>query len=411
MMLRRPVSFLLSLSVLPLALAFVGCTSLQSISILPGSVQLTSAGQTVQFTAIGTGQMGSAPTTTSNITTQVTWSVTNPNVATINQGGLATAVGNGTTEVMAESGGITATSDITVSITAGSGSGSGTPYINITPGTGSETFIGETTQFVATGSLSGGASQNLTSQVTWISSNAQVATINSSGLATAVGSGATTIIAQSGGATATAALNVTIGSNSSDATIAIVPTSATASFAGETTQFIALGTLTSGTPTQNITGSVAWTSSDISVATVDQNGLATAVGSNTVAETTTITAIGTLTGGGVISTSATLTVPAQGTGVTLPTLAVYLTGTGTGTVTSSPGSLDCGAANGTCTNNYSKSSTVTLTAAAAAGSVFGGWSSNCTPVSSSPTDPTTGAHLQCSVSMTNNETVGAIFNP
>ena len=410
---RRPAPFLLSLLALPLALAFTGCSSLKSISITPGSVSLTAAGQTTQFTALGASQMGSAAPSTSNVTDQVTWSVTNPNVATINQNGLATAVGNGTTQVMAESGGVTATANITVSIVSGSspGPGSGTPYINITPNSATETFVGETTQFIATGNLTGGASQDLTSQVTWISSNAQVATISTTGLATAVGGGTTTIIAQSGGTTATASLNVAISSNSSSATITIVPTSSTATFQGETTQFIALGTLTAGGPTQNITGNLAWSSSDVSVATVDQNGLATAVGANVATETTTITAIGTTSTGSVINASATLTVPPTGSVTALPSLAVYMTGTGTGTITSSPGTISCGVVNGNCTNSYTRNVVVTLTAAPAAGSVFAGWSSNCAPVAGSATDPTTGQHLQCTITMSNNETVGGIFNP
>jgi Big-like domain-containing protein len=335
-------------------------------------------------------------------------------VATINQNGLATAVGNGTTQVTAESNGIIATSDITVTVTNSSGSGSGSPFITITPGTATETFVGETTQFQATGSLTGGASQNLNSQVTWISSNVQVATINTAGLATAVGAGTTTIIAQSGGTNTTATLTVNVASNSSNAVITIVPTSATATFQGETTQFIALGTLTAGGPTQNITSNLSWSSSDVAVATVDQNGLATAVGNNLTSEATTITAIGTSSTGSLISATATLTVlPASGQGsqTTLPTLAVYMTGTGAGTITSSPGTIACGVINGTCTNNFAKTTVVTLTATPTASASFAGWSSNCAPVLASATDARSGQHLQCTITMSNNMTVGGIFNP
>jgi trimeric autotransporter adhesin len=67
--------------------------------------------------------------------------------------------------------------------------------------------------------------------------------------------------------------------------------------------------------------------------------------------------------------------------------------------------------NGTCTNSFAKTTVVTLTAAPAAGSVFAGWSSNCAAVAASATDPTTGAHLQCTITMSNNQTVGGIFNP
>lgn len=413
MMPRRTASSFLSLLLLPLALTLAGCTSLKGISIVPaaGSTVLTSIGQTVQFTAVGTSEQGSATPSTSNITTQVSWSTTNPNVATITASGLVTAVGAGYTEVIAQSNGITATSDVTVQVTSTTGSGSGNPYITITPGTATETFVGETTQFEATGSLTGGSSQNLNSQVTWISSNEQVATINSSGLATAVGAGATTIIAQSGGINSTATLTVNVSSNSSAANITLVPTSATATFQGETTQFIALGTLTPGGPTQNITASLAWSSSDVAVATIDQNGLATAVGANTATESTTITAIGTTSTGSLISATATLTSSSTTGNVGLPTLAIYMTGAGAGVITSSPGTIDCGVVNGSCTNNIGKGTAVTLTAAPGTGSVFAGWSSNCAPVTSGPKDPTTGAYTECTITMSNNETVGGIFNP
>ena len=54
---------------------------------------------------------------------------------------------------------------------------------------------GTTQSFTATGTYSNGSTQNLTSQVAWTSSSTSVATINSTGLATAVNSGSTTISA------------------------------------------------------------------------------------------------------------------------------------------------------------------------------------------------------------------------
>jgi hypothetical protein len=50
-------------------------------------------------------------------------------------------------------------------------------------------------------------------------------------------------------------------------------------------------------------------------------------------------------------------------------------GTGSGTVTSSPGGIDCGA---TCAGPFAEGTAVTLTAEAAPGSVFTGWSEDCT---------------------------------
>jgi hypothetical protein len=55
-------------------------------------------------------------------------------------------------------------------------------------------------------------------------------------------------------------------------------------------------------------------------------------------------------------------------------LAVYTSGGGAGTVTSSPAGIQCGAA---CSGNFATGSTVTLTAAAAAGSTVVGWTGPC----------------------------------
>ena len=48
---------------------------------------------------------------------------------------------------------------------------------------------GSTQQFTATGTYSDGSTADLTSQVTWSSSNSAVATMNSTGLATAIAGG------------------------------------------------------------------------------------------------------------------------------------------------------------------------------------------------------------------------------
>jgi hypothetical protein len=409
MFLRR-----LALLALPAALVLTGCSSLYSVSVSPaaGAVSIN-VGQTAQFRAFGASQMGSGTPTTAEITSSVQWSVVNPSVASINSSGVATGLAAGHTIVNATSNGITASSDITVTSTgSGSGAGSGSPYINITPGAANDTFLGETTQFIATGSLTGGASQSLTGQVQWSSTNVQVATITSGGLATAVGAGTTTITAQSGGTVSTATLTVTVGGTNTNATLNLIPTSATASFVGETTQFVALGNLSGGTATQDLTSSVSWSSSDVSVATVDRNGLATAVGAVTGIGTTTITATGTTGTGSLITATATLTVNTLPGTVTLPTLSVYLSGSGTGVVTSSTiangTTITCGSASSgaTCTGSYPLSTVVTLTAAPSGTSKFGGWSSNCLAVTGPPPNP-----LQCTVQMSNNKTVGAVFNP
>jgi hypothetical protein len=64
------------------------------------------------------------------------------------------------------------------------------------------------------------------------------------------------------------------------------------------------------------------------------------------------------------------------TQLTLPlnfTLTIALIGNGSGTVTSSPAGLDCGAGGGACSATFPEGTPVTLTATPAAGSIFPGW--------------------------------------
>jgi len=78
------------------------------------------------------------------------------------------------------------------------------------------------------------------------------------------------------------------------------------------------------------------------------------------------------------------------------TLTVSRAGTGSGTVTSSPGGINCGS---DCTEAYNSGTSVTLTATAASGSTFAGWSGGgCSGTGN------------CSVTMDANKTVTATFN-
>ena len=68
---------------------------------------------------------------------------------------------------------------------------------------------GNTQQFAASGTYSDGTSHDITTQVTWNSSNTLVATVNSSGLATAVAVGTSSITATSGSISGSTTLTVT----------------------------------------------------------------------------------------------------------------------------------------------------------------------------------------------------------
>jgi hypothetical protein len=321
MILHRRASILLSTLALPILLSLAGCTALQSIVISPatGLVVLSAVGQTAQFTAIGTSQMGSATPTTSQVS--VSWSSSNTNVATIDGNGLATAVGAGHTVILAESGGITASSDLTVTLPTGSGSGTGTGTgtgasvvtgLAIIPGSQVISSPSQTTQFLAIGTTSTGATLNLTNQVAWSTSSTQIATIGaSSGLATGVSQGTATIAALYTNTSAgtvvpgTATFTVSAGAAEKYTSIILTPGAETLSASGQTSQFIALAVAGSTGLQTDVTSSpqIKWTSSIPSVATVSSTGLITGVGVGT----TIISAALTNPDNTVVSNTATIT--------------------------------------------------------------------------------------------------------
>ncbi len=142
---------------------------------------------------------------------------------------------------------------------------------------------GGATQFTAT--LQDSAGNVLTGQpVTWASSDSTIATINGSGLATAVAAGTATITATSGGVTGAAALTVTATNPASVASVVVSPTS-TSLFVGNTLQLAAALKDAGGNALAGRT--VTWTSSTPAVATVNANGLVTAVAAGSASITAT----------------------------------------------------------------------------------------------------------------------------
>lgn len=294
--------------------------------------------------------------------------------------------------------------------------------IAVTPATATIPSAGMTAQFTATGTYTNGKNdknyqENLTTQVVWSSNNTAVATINSSGLATGVSAGTATITATggNGGLTATAALTVTAGQNGGNTllSITVIPAQAFAVSTGETAQFIAIGNYSGVPSTQDLTDQVTWVSSDTQDATINSTGLATVVGDCATFQQTTITAIAPPSSG-TAATGTGILQPAPACGSNnLPTLAVTLVGQGAGIVTSSPGGIDCGSGAG-CTGNFQLGANVTLTAAPSNGSIFGGFSANCSPVVPDPSGCTSKepgvSSCTCSTVMVDNQNVGAIFN-
>lgn len=141
--------------------------------------------------------------------------------------------------------------------------------------------IHSTLQFKATGFNTDGTTVDLTTSVTWTSSSGSIAAIDTNGKATAVSAGQTDITATLGEISVKTVLNV-----SSAVLTSIAVTPAAQKLAVATSQpFKALGTFSDNSQ-QDITAQVAWSSSTPGVATITQDGIATAVA----AGLTTITA-------------------------------------------------------------------------------------------------------------------------
>ncbi|MCL5023516.1 MAG: Ig-like domain-containing protein [Nitrospirae bacterium] len=111
---KRGIKIVLALSLYSImSVAFMSCVSgtgkLVSIAVTPADPVLKE-GTTQQFVATAKYENS----TTSDITAQVTWSLSDTSVATITNGGLATAVSGGTTVVIAVLGSVAGSTTLTV---------------------------------------------------------------------------------------------------------------------------------------------------------------------------------------------------------------------------------------------------------------------------------------------------------
>jgi hypothetical protein len=197
----------------------------------------------------------------------------------------------------------------------GCGSATDVDSITISP-TAISLGTGSTAQLTAIGTVGHGShpstSQNITATATWTSTSANVATVSSAGVVTGVGAGTVTITASMqgfGGLITSNEASVTVtgsGGNTGGgnlASLAIIPGSQAVASPGQTGQFLAIGTTSSGA-TEDLTGQVLWSSSSASIATISSSGLAKGLSQGT----TTITAIATNPDKTVVTGTATFTV-------------------------------------------------------------------------------------------------------
>ena len=233
-----------------------------SATITPSSVTLAALGETVQLTASVLDQGGQPmPGTT------LVWASSDGSVATVDAGGVVTAVWNGSTtiSVAVQSGGASGSAEVTVAQQP--------REIRVSPDQELFRALGDTLRlsaraFDANGHLVEGADYN------WFSSDESVVTVDATGLVRSAGNGNASVTATSGPASGNADFRV----EQEPAEVQLSPVADTLRALGDTLRMMMAGKDANGHPLQNAGEGFAWSSTDRSVVTVDAAGLVTAAG-------------------------------------------------------------------------------------------------------------------------------------
>jgi uncharacterized protein YjdB len=242
----------------------VGPPALVSITVSPNQASLP-VGETDQLTATGKYTDGS----TQNLTQSATWSSSGPTVASVSPAGAAVAKAVGTATISATSGSVTGNASFAVTPAA-------VVALNVVPETLSMP-LGTSGPLQAMATMSDGTTQNMTATATWSSTQTAVATVNAQGVVTAAGKGAAQVSAAYQGLTGNASIAV---GPPALVSIAVSPNQYSLPI-DETEQFTATGTYTDKS-TQNLTQTVTWSSSALTIATVSGTGSAVAKAVGTV---------------------------------------------------------------------------------------------------------------------------------
>ncbi|WP_371189632.1 beta strand repeat-containing protein [Thalassotalea maritima] len=249
-----------SSNVVAISVADATLISIQ-VSAVNSSIAL---GVTTQLTAIGEFSDGS----TADISADVAWRSIDTSIASVSLDGDVSGVSQGLGLFSASFSGVNS-NEVAVAIIDAT-----LTRIQITP-TKVSLPVGFTTSLTAMGEFSDGSILEISDFVNWLSSDPATLSVNDNGVVIAKAIGSTTLSANLGGVSSNA---LTIFVNEATL-IGIQVTSTQSSIAkGLTTQLTAIGQFSDGT-NADISGDVAWRSSDASLATVSASGEITGVAS------------------------------------------------------------------------------------------------------------------------------------
>ena len=245
--------------------------TLTSITLAPSGPALN-VGGSADLQATGHFSDG---TTVTPYDSSVTWASSAPGTASVSASGLVSGVAAGTATITATQGAIQGSAVVTVNAST-----TILTSITLNPAAGVTLNVGQTADFTATGHWSNGTSTTpYDSTVTWTTNLPSVATVNSSGVVTAVAAGAAILTATANGLNTTAAITVSASTPTLTA-ITLTPASSTLSV-GQTVDITSAAIWSNGTGTTPYDSYLTWTSSAPSVATVNAGGVVTAVAAGT----------------------------------------------------------------------------------------------------------------------------------
>src|SRR5262249_54039307 len=153
----------------------VSAAILESIAVTAAQNSF-SLGFTLQLKAIGTYSDGS----TQDLTASALWNTDNPAIALVNSTGVISGLAVGGVTATASLQGVSGS--LSVSVNAAT-----LVSISVSPATVNILHILLTQQFTVTGHFSDGSTQVLSAGIHWSCSNGLLATVNSTGLLTALG--------------------------------------------------------------------------------------------------------------------------------------------------------------------------------------------------------------------------------
>lgn len=195
----------------------------------------------------------------------VTWSSEDDAVATVDDNGLVTAAGNGTANITAQAGAAAGAAAVTVSQVI--------VEMDVVPSATTLFSLGDTIRLVATGVDANGHHGSALA-VTWMSEDDAVATVDSTGLVTAVRTGSTDVFATTGELRDSA--GVTVAQLATE--VRVTPAVDTL-VVGGTVRLSAVALDANGHEVEDT--DYVWSTLSPSVVTVDDSGLVTAAGPGT----------------------------------------------------------------------------------------------------------------------------------